>query len=575
VNRRRLLVVVAGLLLGATGVVVRSIQISVLEHDTWEQRALRQQQRVLDVPVPRGTIRTADGYVLATSIDRVAIQVNTRHLEYPEIFAYAVAPLLDVSEKELEGRLGGEPRSVWLAQQVPPELAEQVVALAPHAVVLVPDFARVYPQGRLAAPVFGFVGREELHTVGRAGLEHHFDAYLAGEPEQYLAVNDAIQRKVQLQRLHRGRAGYDLQLTLLARLQARCEAALTSAVETHGARAASAVVVDVHSGHILALASLPSFDPSKPGASKPESWRLRPVQDAFEPGSIVKPFVAAAALSADVVRPGERFDCLERGVSVAGHWVRDHADPGRYTVDEVVIYSANAGIIEIAERVSEERLWRAFDAFGFGRRTGVVFPAEARGLLPETRTWSKMSPSGFALGQELTVSPLQMAMAYAAIGNGGWLLQPQLVMPDAASGTPARQQARIRTLDEALARRLCAMLEGVVRYGTGELARVAGYRTAGKTGTAQRAVDGTFDDKHHIAWFAGLMPMPDPRIAVVVAIEDPVEIDFWASTVAAPIFSEIAEASACLLDLAPTEPIPPAKPRLAQGEVAAEEGGSA
>jgi cell division protein FtsI/penicillin-binding protein 2 len=451
------------------------------------------------------------------------------------------------------------------------DLAQAIAELAPRAVRLWPDSARIYPQGRLAAPVCGFVGREELLTVGRAGLEYYFDAYLAGEPEQYLAVEDAIRRKVQLKRLHRGRAGYDLQLTILARLQARCETLLDEAIEVHDARAASAVVVDVRSGQILALASLPSFDPAKPGAATPENWRLRPVQDAFEPGSTVKPFVAAAALSAGVVRPGERFDCTERGVSVAGHWVRDHADPGRYTIDEVVVHSANTGIIEMAERLPDERLRQAFDAFGFGRRSGVVFPAEARGLLPETRTWSKMSRAGFALGQELTVSPLQMAMAYAAIGNGGWLVRPRLVLSDEAAGTRSTQRARTRILDEALAARLLGMLESVVREGTGEHARVAGYRTAGKTGTAQRVVNGAFDDQHHIAWFAGLMPMPEPRIAVVVAIEDPFGIDFWASTVAAPVFAEIAEASACLLDLAPSEPAE----RLAQGESSDDEGGSA
>jgi cell division protein FtsI/penicillin-binding protein 2 len=276
-----------------------------------------------------------------------------------------------------------------------------------------------------------------------------------------------------------------------------------------------------------------------------------------------------------VVRPGEHFDCRHRGTSVAGRWVRDHAEPGLYTIDEVVIHSANAGIIEMAERLSEERLRGAFEAFGFGRRTGVIFPAEARGLLPQIRSWSKMSRAGFALGQELTVSPLQMAMAYAAIGNGGWLLSPRLVMPDAASSTVVETRARKRILDEALARRLCDMLEGVVREGTGELARVGGFRTAGKTGTAQRVFDGSFDDTHHVSWFAGLVPMPDPRIAVVVAIEDPVRIDYWASTVAAPLFADIAEASVCLLDLTPTEHISPDDAKVARGETIADEGGSA
>lgn len=563
-NRRRLLAVAAVLIFGASVVVARCIQISVAEHDEWQRLALRQQQRVIDVPGPRGTIRTADGYVLATSVDRVAVQVDTKILPYPEIFVRAVAPLLGSSQKEIARRLGRGSRSVWIAQRVPREAAEEVQLLAPQAVVLVPDFARIYPQGSLAAPVVGFVGREELHTVGRAGFEHHFDAYLAGEPEQYLAINDAVRREVRLERLHRGRAGYDLELTLIARLQARCETVLKKAMSRYDARGASAVVADARTGRILALASLPSFEPSRPGAVKPENWRLRPVQDAFEPGSTVKPMVAAAALSSNVVRPGERFDCTNRGTRVAGHWVRDHADPGFYTLEEVVVFSANVGIIEVAERVPEDRLWQAFDAFGFGHRPGIGFPAEASGLLPTTRTWSKMSRAGFALGQELTVSPLQMAMAYAAIANGGWLPQPQLVISDGDGKPGTAHVTRRRVLDEALARRVREMLEGVVRDGTGELARVAGFRAAGKTGTAQRVVDGAFDDTHHISWFAGFLSMPDPQIVVVVAIEDPVKEDYWASTVAAPIFAEIAEASATLLDLVPTEPVDPPQMQLAR-----------
>jgi len=563
-NRRRLLAVAAVLIFGASVVVARCVQVTVVEHAEWQRLALRQQQHVIEVPGPRGTIRTADGYVLATSVERVAIQVDTKRLAYKEIFVRAAAPILGSSKEEIAKRLARDSGSVWLAQRVPREVAEEVQQLAPQAVVLVRDFARVYPQGSLAAPVVGFVGREELHTVGRAGFEHHFDAYLAGEPEQYLSINDAVQRRVRLERLHRGRAGFDLELTLNARLQARCETVLGRALSRYDARGGSAVVADARTGKILALASLPSFDPAKPGAVAPENWRLRPVQDAFEPGSTVKPMVAAVALADGLVRPGERFDCRNRGMRVAGHWVRDHADPGTYTLEEVIVHSANVGIIMVAERVPEDRLWQAFDAFGFGRRPGIGFPAEARGLLPATRTWSKMSRAGFALGQELTVSPLQMAMAYAAIANGGWLPQPQLVISDAAEDQVVAHPARARVMDEALARRLRNMLEGVVRDGTGELGRVGGFRAAGKTGTAQIVVDGAFDDEHHVSWFAGFLPMPDPQIVVVVAIEDPVKDDFWASTVAAPVFAEIAEASVSLLDLAPTEPVEPPQNQLAR-----------
>jgi cell division protein FtsI (penicillin-binding protein 3) len=569
VNRRRFLSVAAVLALGATLVFGRSFQVSVLEHAAWSDLALRQQRQVITVPGPRGTIRTADGYILATSAERVAIQVDKRHLEYQDLFVRAAAALLETPKGELARRLGQGGTSVWLAKKVPREVAEEVRQLAVRAVVLVPDFARIYPQQRLAAPVVGFVGRDELKTIGRSGFEHQYDAYLSGEPEQYLAVNDAIRRKVRLERLQSGRAGYDLELTLNARLQARCEAALEKAVAVHEAKAASAVVVDPWTGRVLALASLPSFDPANYGASPPENWRLRPVQDALEPGSTVKPVVAAAALAAGVVRNGELFDCTKRGTQVAGHWVRDHAEPGKYTLDEVVVYSANVGIILAAERVPDELLWGAFSAFGFGRRSGIDFPAEARGLMPETRSWSKMSSAGFALGQELTVSPLQMAMAYAAIANGGFLRRPILVQSDTRDRAAGKDGVATRVLDEGLARRLSAMLEGVVTSGTGKLAAVPGYRVAGKTGTAQRSVNGSYGDGRHTSWFAGFLPMPDPRLVIVVTVEDPAEWDYWASTVAAPVFSEIAGAAVSLLDIPPSVAVEEAGPRLAQNAGAA------
>ena len=573
-NRRRFLAVAAVLFLGGAVVFARSLQVTVFEHDAWSEQANKQQRQVIPVQGPRGTIRTADGYILATSVERVAIQVDTSNLEYPELFARAAAALLVTSEDELMRRFSEGPRSLWLAKMVPREVAEEVRLLAVRAVALVPDFARIYPQQRLAAPVVGFVGREELNTIGRSGFEHHYDAYLAGEPEAYLAVNDAIRRQVRLEKLSSGRAGYDLELSLNARLQARCEAALADGIHRHGAKAGSAVVVDPWTGRVLALASLPSFDPSNPGSSPSANWRLRPVQDALEPGSTVKPMIAAAALSGGVVREGELFDCTDRGTRVAGHWVRDHADPGMYTLDEVVVYSANVGIILAAERVPDKMLWNAFAAFGFGRRSGIDFPAEARGLMPETRTWSKMSSAGFALGQELTVSPLQMAMAYAAIANGGWLRRPVLVRSDTGDARTGSDEGATRVLEERMARRLRTMLEGVVVEGTGKLAAVPGYSVAGKTGTAQRAENGSYDDEHHTSWFAGFLPATDPRLVIVVAIEDPAERDYWASTVAAPVFAEIAAAAVTILDIPPTVVEKDADPKLASNPFAAA-GGSA
>lgn len=549
-SARRLWVVVLMLLVGGFTVIGRAVQVTVIEGDEWRDRAQRQHQQVIDVPGPRGTIRSADGYVLATSLERVAIQVDTRLLADPALFARAVAPILDIEADDLIERLVDGPRTVWVAKQVLVETGEAIRELEPTAVVMVPDFARAYPLASVAAPVVGFVGREELRTVGRAGLEHLYDDALAGAPQTYLAVNDAIQRKVRLERLESGRAGFDLELAIHARLQAVCETELQRALDEFRADAASAVVLDPSTGAVLALGSLPSFDPSNPGRVPSEQWRLRPVQDAIEPGSTVKPMVAAAALAAGTIESGERFDCLGRGTRLAGFWIRDHAAPGRYTIDEVVAFSANTGIIEIAERIPQDHLYRTFTAFGFGTRSEISFPAEARGIVPEVRTWSRLSRAGFALGQELTVTPLQVALAYAAIANGGWLPEPCLVTRAAAEewSLPPRRPRRARVLDTALADRLTSMLEAVVDEGTGSAAQIPGYRVAGKTGTAQRAVSGGFDDENHVAWFAGFFPLPDPKLVIVVALENP-RVDFWGSTTAAPVFARIAEAAAGHLDL--------------------------
>ena len=550
-SARRLWVVVLVLVVGGITVVGRAVQVTVFEGEAWRDRAQRQHRQMIEVPGPRGTIRSADGYVLATSLERVAIQVDTNLLADPVLFAHAAAPILDIDADDLAARLVDGPRTVWLAKQALVETGETIRELEPTAVVMVPDFARAYPLASVAAPVVGFVGREELRTVGRAGLEHHYDEALAGEPQTFLAVNDAIQRKVRLERLESGRAGFDLELAIHARLQAVCETELQRAMDGLRADAASAVVLEPRTGAILALGSLPSFDPSDdPGGAPHDRWRLRPVQDAIEPGSTVKPVVAAAALAAGLIEPGERFDCRGRGTRLAGFWIRDHAEPGRYTLDEVVAFSANTGIIEIAERIPKDHLYRTFSAFGFGRRSGIDFPAEARGLVPEVATWSRLSRAGFALGQELTATPLQMALAYAAIANGGWLPEPRLVNGLTAEdcSVPSSDPSRARVLDAQLAGRLTSMLESVIVEGTGESARIQGYRVAGKTGTAQRAVNGGFDDENHVAWFAGFFPLPDPKLVIVVAIENP-RADFWGSTAAAPVFARIGEAAAGHLDL--------------------------
>ncbi len=539
-GRLRLVAVALGVALVVCG--VRAFAVMVFEHGRWSAMARRQQQREVRVSSDRGSIVSADGYLLATSVERVTIQVDSASLDYPDLFARAAAGILGLPVGTIRARL--ERRWGWLAQQVDRETAHRIQKLAPEAVALVPDSARVYPLTTVAAPLLGFVGREAIQTVGRWGLEQRFDASLAGTPSTMLAVYDARLQRLQLKPVHPGRPGADLELTILARLQAACEQDLEEVRRSLRARAAAAVVMDPSTGDVLALVSLPSFDPANPGSAGPSHWRLRPVQDAWEPGSTVKPLVAAAALSEGVVRPGERFDCRNRGMRFAGRWIRDHAEPGKYDIEDVITYSSNVGAVMIASRVGPDALAAAFRAFGFAHRPGIGLPGETAGLLSSHGSWSRFSPAGLALGEEVAVSPLQMAVAYSVIANGGWRIRPRLVRTD----PPRRPEVRV--LDPALASRLTGMMRCVVERGTGESAAVAGYEVAGKTGTAQRAVEGRLDDEHHVAWFAGFLPLPDARAVVVVALYEPVA-DYWASSTAAPAFSRLAANTMRILGVPP------------------------
>lgn len=553
-NRARLLVVILALAGGAVAVLARSAQVSVLDHQRWASEAFEQQEKMIEIQGPRGRILSSDGYVLATSSQHWALQVDQHHLEYPELFAAAAATLLNETTESVSLKLKNGPRYLWLAKGLDLETAKSVQALERNALCLVPHWERLYPLGRTAAPVVGFVGQEELRLEGRAGLESYYEHLLVGEPDRCYFVKDAHGRNLQQERIHKGRAGYDLELTLDARLQHAAETELLAMMQTAGARQGSVVILEAHTGNLLALASAPFSERPSAGVDyDAECWSLRPVQTAIEPGSTVKPFIAAAGLAAGVVRSDEQFDCRARGVKVGNTWIRDHADPDIYTLDEVIVHSSNTGVIEVVQRLDDDYLLHVLSGLGFGRQPELGFPSETSGLLWPTERWSSMSRSGLALGQELTASPLQLALAYAAVANGGWLPEPRLVdrMRGRADSSRDRVKPRTRIMDRQLADRVAAMLEQVVAKGTGIEAQVPGYRAAGKTGTAQMAVNGAFDNDHHTAWFAGFLPMPDPRWVIVVAIENP-ENDYWASSVAAPVFARVAEATVHLAGLPPT-----------------------
>ncbi|HVN31054.1 MAG TPA: penicillin-binding protein 2 [Thermoanaerobaculaceae bacterium] len=545
-----------GLAAWALLVVARLVQVQVVDHHTWEAESARQRERTVEVEEPRGDITSRDGRLLAGSLERVAVYANPRKIpreQWPAVAA-RLASLVGSSSAEILADLSKREGFFYVAKDLDPQVADAVAKLRQRGVGTLRTERRVYPHGTLAGPVVGFVNAE---GDGQAGLEGFYDRTLRGVPSIYRELRDGkiAPTSLDLSLDTAGRPGQSLQLTLDCRIQEVVEEELGRTMTTTGAKGASAVVMDPTTGKLLAIGSLPSYDPARVGQSPPDWLHNRAVEDALEPGSTFKPIIVAAAITAGVLDPTETVDCSGGGIQVANLFIHDHASFGLLPVRDVLAKSSNTGAIRIAHRLSANQLDSTIREFGFGQPTRVELPAEARGIYRSPQHWSAASRASLALGQEIAVTPLQLAQAYAIVANGGLLVRPTLVLETRdRSGhvvTPYRPQPGQRVLPASVASSLAALLEGVVEDGTGRAADVPGFRVAGKTGTAQRASAGSYAAGHHVAWFVGFLPMPNPSLLIVVCIDEP-ESSYWAAEVAAPTFGRLAARVVTLLGVQPT-----------------------
>jgi cell division protein FtsI/penicillin-binding protein 2 len=538
-------------------VVLRLLQIQVLDHKTWESGSARQREHPLEVEEPRGDIVSRDGRLLAGSLERVAVYANPRKIprEVWGSVASGLAPLVGQPASAVLAQLRDHDGFFYLAKDLDPQITDAVGKLRQRSVGTIRTERRVYPHGPLAGPVVGYINAE---GDGQAGLEAFYDRTLRGVPSVYRVLRDGKTSPtfLDLRLEKRGRPGQSLAISIDCRIQLVVEQELARTIAETGAKGASVVVIDPRDGELLAMASLPSYDPGHLGQSPSEGRRNRAVEDALEPGSTFKPFIVAAAMTAGVLDPSELVDCSGGGVEIANVFIHDHARYGLLPVQQVLAKSSNAGAIRIAYRVGTNQLDETIRRMGFGQPTRVELPAETRGIYRGPQSWSALSRAGLALGQEISATTIQLAQAYAAIANGGFLVHPRLVFETRdRSGrpiTPYQPQPRVRVLPADVAVRLASMLEAVVEEGTGKAADVPGYRVAGKTGTAQRASSGSYSAGRHVAWFAGFLPMPDPSLVIVVCVDEPVS-NYWAADVAAPAFGRIATRTVLLLGLEPTD----------------------
>ena len=581
--RSRLLFLVGALALWLAAIGARLYDLQVVRHEEFTRRAERQQQRVIELDPPRGTIFDARGRELAVSVEVESAFAVPREVEDVKRAAAALARVLGGDRARLERLLASDREFVWVARKLDPPQARAARDLDLAGVYFLEESKRYYPLRETAAQVLGYVGTD---NHGLAGLEAMYEKVVAGKPGRRTVLRDAKAGMAVPPDLPSAAPvpGRDVYLTLDAALQGIAERELAAGVERLRARSGSVVLLDPSSGAVLAMASYPTFDPNRFGAAGEEAWRNRVVADAYEPGSTFKMVTAAAALEQGLITPDERIDCEMGGITLAGVRIADHKAFGTLSFREVIAKSSNVGTIKTALRVANRDFYATIRAFGFGRTTGIDLPGESPGLLMPVERWPALAKAYMAFGQGLSVTPLQLVRAFGAVANGGRLLAPYVVRQIGAGADAQFPHPQPVVAGEPVSPRtiatLRALLAGVTQEGgTAKVAALPGYPVAGKTGTAQKAVPGRgYLPDEFIASFVGFAPLARPALVGLVVVDDP-RGTYHGSEAAAPIWAAVAREALLYLnvrpererpELWPFERAPEAAPEVPGGTVVAE-----
>ncbi|MGC3973006.1 MAG: penicillin-binding protein 2 [Nitrospira sp.] len=557
--RGRRVLVACGLSGAFILVIVRLVNLQVMQSAESTVKADRQHQKNVTLEGARGTIYDRNSKVLAMNMDVPSVFGVPASLGNPGAAARNLSPILHVKATELEKKLKQEKHFVWLARKLEPEQGRWLERLGLDGVGVVMEGRRFYPKGPLLSHVLGFAGMDDR---GLEGVELRYEQYLHGEKRAVVLQRDALGRAVFPKGLNEegAAAGHSLTLTVDEVVQYIAEKELDEAVTRSNAKSGTMIVMDPRSGAVLAMAVSPRFDPNTVSALAPDRWRNRALTDTYEPGSTMKAVIAAAALEEKVMTPGSMIYGENGQFAIANTIIHDHEKAGWMTFAQMIQKSSNIGAAKVGMALGE---WRVFDylkEFGFGDKSGIDLPGETAGLLRGPRQWGKRSLASISMGQEVGVTPLQMVTAISAIANGGVLMKPYVVSEIRnGKGQLVAQnmpQAKRRVISADTARTLTTLLEGVVTNGTGTKAAIPGFRVAGKTGTAQK-VDprtGKYSSTLLVGSFLGYVPAEDPRLAMIVVIDEP-RGEGWGGVVAAPVFRRVGEQVLNYLGVAVDEPV--------------------
>lgn len=528
--------------------VLRTAYIQVINPEHLRKQADMRSLRVTSQQVQRGIITDRNGVELAVSVPVMAIHVDPRTIKNKNSFAkhrawQALAEVLDLDLKSLQKKIqASNSRFMYIKRQISPAVAKYIDELKLVGVSLAPESRRFYPTGEVSAQL---VGMTNIDDKGIEGIEKAYNDWLTGTQGKRIVRKDRLGNVIEdISVIQQSEQANNIKLSIDQRIQSIAYQRLKKAVKYNGAVSGSLVMLDVQTGEVLAMVNSPSFNPNN--RSKYDSYRLknRAITDSFEPGSTIKPLVVASGLDNGIIAADSIIDTNPGRMRLGGRLVQDTRNRGEINLADILRYSSNMGVSKIALALGHERLLDTYYQFGFGNQSGLILNGESKGYMPVRRRWSEFENATLSFGYGMQATTLQLAHAYATLGSGG-LYRPLTIMKQAT--LPLSE----RVLSKDHAKELLEMMETVVeKGGTGDKARIDGYRVAGKTGTSRKAIAGGYGDDY-IALFAGVAPVSNPRFALVVVIDSPSGDRYYGGVIAAPVFAEVMERTLQMLNVAP------------------------
>ncbi len=524
----------------------RAFYLQGLNNDFLQAKGEARFMRVVEMPASRGAVMDRNGKMLAISTPVESIWASPAEMDIDSTQVAKLAQALGMDRKALNDRLGEKDKNfVWLKRQLSPEQAARVISLKIPGVFQQREFRRYYPAGDVTAHVIGFTGLEDQ---GQEGIELAQQSQLAGSPGQRRVIKDRKGRIVEdIENLKAPREGKALKLSIDEKFQYLAHRELKAAVDSHKAKGGALVMLDAHTGEVLALVNQPDYNPNNRAQWNPKQARNRSVTDTFEPGSTFKPFAVSAALEAGIVKP-DTVITTGGGYTVGTKTITDAHPANQLNVAEIIQKSSNIGTAKMALQLPAERMWSLYNDLGFGTAPKTGFPGEASGRLRAVKTWKPIEQATMAYGYGVSVSALQLARAYTVFTNDGVLLPATFLKRE---GDVIGKQI----LSANTARTMVKMLETVTQQGgTATKGQVPGYRVAGKTGTAYKLVNGQYADNLYLSSFVGFGPVSSPRYIIAVTIDEPSAGRHAGGDVSAPVFANVMSQALRMTGVAPDAP---------------------